>query len=991
MSSPPLGPIKGPPTSPRPDDSKRRSTRLLSPDRALESVDLSTDVDPTSFIRASKRTSSSSNDLLYERDRFRARLQNLNTSHEASSEVETDSRVPSSTNILNMSDAASCDVCDEIGLKTTKLNFRSREDIPLVLHDKLDDLPDSFITSPKLKESFGLVIKSLSLAQLQLVFAWYFNQPLPPTKKMFPWLHGLNKDNFAQKQFFLYQQQQLLMSQQSLDLLYFNLEKPENIRFLMCINAEEYNHESQNSVVFNNNLKNNNALFLDTKEKLPPILKNTLKLNEILRQIDVSRFEIALIISDIFKKAFDKEIPDDLMEVFKQDCIRINHLPIFLDLDPDRGVSLRNFHIQVAKLATCSDFLVYGPSSPTMESCARVLWLAQRYELALNKRSSHYNVFISNDSLDTLVNDSTNQPTSLSRTESKLVFDIHEHETSSLESGVSHILPTSDILWNNDYQIKEKIETTRMSSATSITRNVWIGNYWDYQIMMTYLMEHNTSYLKHYSTQHLSFNSLKLRNLYCEPKNSIVTNLLKKSENGSLLDYLSLPKANWRLFVFCHSGGSFPDLMTLSTLLFKYSLSSHRIEEDSDDDPDFTVLEFPPSGSIGIGDCSKDNLISIVNTCKLIYLYSSSTSEDSDVLSTLIYCSDGYTELSLLVLCYVMYSQNVSLQDAMLKLHLDYGRPFYIFNSDVTILKKLSILLRKFSPANPENKNKIEWLSLESLTNIEINEILLSNPGVKPNKNVRLGYIANDDDDSSSSSDESDSDLEFAPLIDWVSEVEGSIPSRILPYLYLGSLKHANSLPLLNKVGIKKIISVGEQLDWLNGYKFRANHDIEVQEINDGNIQLYTIKPKKDLGANHPHKCSIESVMKVNNLQDDGIDELTRSLPNMLQYIDDEYVKTDGNTKILIHCRVGVSRSATVVISETMRRLGLSLPDAYLYVRVRRLNIIIQPNLRFMYELFKWEEAQKEKRDHQQGHLREIDWFMMCREIMKLNIPYLNN
>ena len=57
--------------------------------------------------------------------------------------------------------------------------------------------------------------------------------------------------------------------------------------------------------------------------------------------------------------------------------------------------------------------------------------------------------------------------------------------------------------------------------------------------------------------------------------------------------------------------------------------------------------------------------------------------------------------------------------------------------------------------------------------------------------------------------------------------------------------------------------------------------------------------------------------------------------------------------KILIHCRVGVSRSATVVIAEIMNRLKINLPMAYLYVRVRRLNIIIQPNLRFMYELFK--------------------------------------
>lgn len=48
-----------------------------------------------------------------------------------------------------------------------------------------------------------------------------------------------------------------------------------------------------------------------------------------------------------------------------------------------------------------------------------------------------------------------------------------------------------------------------------------------------------------------------------------------------------------------------------------------------------------------------------------------------------------------------------------------------------------------------------------------------------------------------------------------------------------------------------------------------------------------------------------------------------------------------------MHCRVGVSRSATICIAEVMDRFGLSFPRAYCYVRARRLNVIIQPHLRF--------------------------------------------
>jgi len=55
----------------------------------------------------------------------------------------------------------------------------------------------------------------------------------------------------------------------------------------------------------------------------------------------------------------------------------------------------------------------------------------------------------------------------------------------------------------------------------------------------------------------------------------------------------------------------------------------------------------------------------------------------------------------------------------------------------------------------------------------------------------------------------------------------------------------------------------------------------------------------------------------------------------------------DQGTKTLVHCRVGVSRSATICIAEVMAELGLSFPRAYCFVRARRLNVIIQPHLRF--------------------------------------------
>ncbi|KAI5956024.1 PPS1 [Candida theae] len=969
--------------------------------------------------KSCKRSSSSSNDLLYERDRFRARLRSFNVSfpdHETDDDTchhhhhlhyerkhhqhqtePKDGSVPPLNYCACQNEPASlegdanpCDVCDGIGFKTTKLTMGHPEEVKT--------LADNF------------KFEHLTLVQLRQMFDKYFNSELPPTNEMFPWLHGLHDDNFAQRSFFLHQQQQ---QQQKLGLgmnnvfMDYKTAKPQSSSFLMCV----------------------------TDGTCPVELHNTVRLFEVLQKIDVSKSEIRDIIALIWKSVDHETLlkgeqlsyieEEEMIDLLTADCIKLNVVPFFLNLDPDRGISLRNFQIQVAKLSTCSDFVVYGSDSGVLQSIARVLWLAQRDEeqssgITVPERK----VYILDEHLGNAY-----EQTSTTSLNAPLRSFFHFSKLSS--TNLHYQLKDPLLLWDNNFQLREKVETTLMSTATKICQNVYVGNFWDHQIMIHYLQQ------KKSVTTSETRKSSKPVTPYSSPANSIMS----QSNCKSSQDYINLlprPKSNYKLFLHCHSDASFPDLGELGELLFRYTISSH----ESQDTDEHHQLSFPPSGSIGIGDCKRDNLRSIVNTCKLIYLYSSSMSPRG--LGTLIYCSDGYTESSLLVLCYMMYALNLPLDEVMLQLHCFYERPFYIFNSDVVILRKLEPLLRKYSPLVKQQGGVMNWGEMEEISSAEINEILLGVP--KKNSNAKLGYIFNSDEeeeeeedddddsslsegDSSSSSeegeeedeeDEEDEDAEMKKFaIDWVKEVEGSIPSKILPYLYLGSLKHASCLPLLNKLGIKKVISVGESLPWLNGYKFRKYNDTIVDQDNE-DIEIINILPKQRHHHRHRHNSklhwntTIDTIMKVNNLEDDGIDELSQQLPKILDFINEEYVKTQGNTKILVHCRVGVSRSATVVIAEIVKRFQVSLPMAYLYVRVRRLNIIIQPNLRFMYELFKWEQELKQARlkngkeednfgsrgemesslarYHDGTHyLREIDWFIMCREIMKLNLPYLNN
>lgn len=97
-----------------------------------------------------------------------------------------------------------------------------------------------------------------------------------------------------------------------------------------------------------------------------------------------------------------------------------------------------------------------------------------------------------------------------------------------------------------------------------------------------------------------------------------------------------------------------------------------------------------------------------------------------------------------------------------------------------------------------------------------------------------------------------------------------------------------------------------------------------------------------------------------------------------------------NGTATLVHCRVGVSRSATICIAEVMRALDLSFPRAYCLVRARRLNVIIQPHLRFTYELLKWEETLQSRKLGFSGFQRELEWGEVAREVALMNRPYTN-
>jgi dual specificity MAP kinase phosphatase len=258
-------------------------------------------------------------------------------------------------------------------------------------------------------------------------------------------------------------------------------------------------------------------------------------------------------------------------------------------------------------------------------------------------------------------------------------------------------------------------------------------------------------------------------------------------EQGEQRLHLTDRQQNFDVLVECNDMAQMPD-----TKAFKYmeDLLDRRDRCPSLDVDICNQLEFPGSGAIMPPTWSHAEVDGLVAMCQWIHAQANRTCEvkkrrDSKLSLTppldadgdsfmrapgqtvladrkiLIHCSDGYTESSLLALAYYMYANCVPVHDAWLQLHREKGRNFFAYGSDVHLLRAIQPRLLQKSPRHTG----------------QIKELCPPSP-------------------------------------DWLEKMDGSLPSRIMPYLYLGNLGHANNPDLLRELGIGQILSVGEPVNW---------------------------------------------------------------------------------------------------------------------------------------------------------------------------------
>ncbi|XP_076467255.1 uncharacterized protein LOC143298310 [Babylonia areolata] len=154
-------------------------------------------------------------------------------------------------------------------------------------------------------------------------------------------------------------------------------------------------------------------------------------------------------------------------------------------------------------------------------------------------------------------------------------------------------------------------------------------------------------------------------------------------------------------------------------------------------------------------------------------------------------------------------------------------------------------------------------------------------------------------------------------------------PTRILPFLYLGSSQDALSLETAQINGINYILNVSTN----------CPRPAYVQE-------------------GHFHRIPIG---------DNYSEKILPFFPEAFQFLDKVH---EANGCVLVHCLAGISRSPTLAIAYIMKHMRMSSDEAYRYVKDKRPTI--SPNFNFLGQLLEYEHVVRREEEEERQRAQRV-------------------
>jgi len=209
-------------------------------------------------------------------------------------------------------------------------------------------------------------------------------------------------------------------------------------------------------------------------------------------------------------------------------------------------------------------------------------------------------------------------------------------------------------------------------------------------------------------------------------------------------------------------------------------------------------------------------------------------------------------------------------------------------------------------------------------------------------------------------------------------------PVEILPGLFLGSERNAKDKESLVQLNITAILNVGEECRNLYNTELSETPSSSKSTMSPIYNPLNIVSSEESLDRHFSHHTTISSIphsaatssgshsslpyaMRYKHLPwSHNQDDIRTHLDEALVFID-ETLKNNNTQSgddrpegVLVHCKQGVSRSATLVIAYVMKATGMSMNEAYSMVKEK--SPVISPNLVLIYQLNEYEKELRNQR-----------------------------
>ena len=145
--------------------------------------------------------------------------------------------------------------------------------------------------------------------------------------------------------------------------------------------------------------------------------------------------------------------------------------------------------------------------------------------------------------------------------------------------------------------------------------------------------------------------------------------------------------------------------------------------------------------------------------------------------------------------------------------------------------------------------------------------------------------------------------------------------SLIMPNLYLTCIHRAIEPGTLRKYGITHVVNIS-------------------------NVDYYSNSSSEFL-----HHSGLKGFLNIPNITDTPHTNIYPELKRSVAFIENALTREGGT--VLVHCYMGISRSATIVLAYLMKSQKWSLREAVTYLCARRK--CVKPNDGFLEQLMEWQ------------------------------------